>query len=146
MAQATVKLFYETDSHTMTYVVVCPDTKKCAIIDPVYNFNFSTFSLAPSQADEILDWLKEENLTCEYILETHAHADHITSSAYLKEKTGAQVCIGEGICEVQKTFRPKFGGDFPTDGSQFDRLWKDGDEFKIGNLNCQVCLFWVLFF
>eukprot|EP00008_Paramoeba_atlantica_P008181 CAMPEP_0201476890 /NCGR_PEP_ID=MMETSP0151_2-20130828/2022_1 /ASSEMBLY_ACC=CAM_ASM_000257 /TAXON_ID=200890 /ORGANISM="Paramoeba atlantica, Strain 621/1 / CCAP 1560/9" /LENGTH=258 /DNA_ID=CAMNT_0047857431 /DNA_START=476 /DNA_END=1253 /DNA_ORIENTATION=+ len=107
-------------------------------IDPVWDFDFPSGSLRTTQAEKILKRADEQGWTIEWILETHAHADHVTSSQYLKKKTGAKVCIGEGITTVQKTFQPKFNFEFATDGSQFDVLFEDGEEFSIGNLPCQV--------
>jgi glyoxylase-like metal-dependent hydrolase (beta-lactamase superfamily II) len=135
---AIVELFYDSSTSTATYLVGCSETKKCAVIDPVWDFDLPSGALRTKQADSLLNRIGEQGWSLDWILETHAHADHLSSSQYLKKKGGGKVCIGEGITKVQEAFRPKFNFDFPTDGSQFDHLFRDGEEFSIGNLQCQV--------
>jgi len=109
------------------------------VIDTVLDFDVPSFSFNTKQADRVLVRLDEKKWTLEWVLETHAHADHITAAHYFKKKTGAKVAIGEGITVAQESFKSVFNlTNLKTDGSQFDHLFKDNEEFKIGNLTCKV--------
>lgn len=131
-----VEGFYDTATSTFTYVVYDRDGGRAAIIDPVLDFDAAAARTSTASADRVLAFVREHRLTVDWILETHAHADHLTAAAYLKGKTGAKVAIGRGITQVQARFKALFGlePEFPTDGSQFDRLFADGDTFGIGGL------------
>ena len=140
MNQPDIKHFFHRSTWTYSYVVSDPESKRCAIIDPAMDLNYRAGRICPFAADDIIEYLDEQKLSVDWLLETHAHADHISSSAYLKSKLGGKIGIGEQIKEVQKTFKKFYNleSDFPVDGSQFDHLFSDGEEFKIGNLTARV--------
>jgi len=133
--------FFHRGSHTFTYVVADPATRRAAIIDPCLDFDMASGRTGVASATEVLNHVRREGLTVEWILETHAHADHLSAAAWLKPQLkGARIGIGAGITEVQKTFRPIFnlGEHFPVDGSQFDHLFADHECFAIGDLDAEV--------
>jgi glyoxylase-like metal-dependent hydrolase (beta-lactamase superfamily II) len=133
--------FFHRGSQTLTYVVADPATRRAAIIDPCLDFDMASGRTGVASATEVLNHVRREGLTVEWILETHAHADHLSAAAWLKPQfAGARIGIGAGITDVQKTFRPIFnlGEHFPVDGSQFDRLFADGERFAIGHLDAEV--------
>jgi glyoxylase-like metal-dependent hydrolase (beta-lactamase superfamily II) len=132
-----VESFYDLATCTFTHVAYDRAGGRAAIVDPVLDFDPSTARTSTDSADRVLRFLREHRLAADWILETHAHADHLTAASYLKAKTGAQVAIGRGITLVQQRFSALFGlgPEFPTDGSQFDRLLDDGDTFQIGELS-----------
>lgn len=132
--------FFDPNTSTFTYVVSDPATQKCAIIDPVLDYDMSAGKTSTSSADPVIAYVKEQKLEVEWILETHAHADHLTGSHYLKEELGGKIGIGEHIKEVLTFWVPMFNteADTPLDGSQFDHLFKDGEIFKIGSLEVKV--------
>lgn len=135
----TVKAFYEPLTSSLQYVVSCPVTKGCAIIDPVLDFDEKSGSTATRSADAILDYIADEGLTVEWILDTHPHADHFSAAQYLKAKTGAPTTIGEHVVDVQRLWKDIYNWPaFPVDGSQWDRLFSDGEQFKIGALDARV--------
>lgn len=127
---------FDHDSHTVTYVVFDPATKKSAIIDSVLDYNHKNVKSSTELADEVIAYIVEQGLTNEWILETHMHADHISASSYLKERVGGKKAIGNQITAVQKYLKEVFdlNENFKTDGSQFDHLFADGEEFMIGNI------------
>lgn len=132
--------FFHDDSSTWTYVVRDP-AGKAAIVDPVLDYDPKSGRTSTTSAQAVLDFVRREGLDVQWILETHAHADHLSSGHWLKEHLpGARLSIGEGIRKVQKTFRPIFnlGEHFPVDGSQFDHLFTDGETFRIGALEAEV--------
>ena len=134
-----VQAFFDETTFTATYLVSDPATGKAAIIDSVLDFDPKSGRTSTRSADEVLAAAKERGLDIQWILETHAHADHLSASVHLKAKTGATVAIGEQITSVQKVFRPIFNAkDIVGDGSQFDRLFKDGEHFAIGILDVEV--------
>ena len=135
-----VQSFYDPATSTFTYVVYDRDGGHAAIVDPVLDFDPAAARISTASADRVLAFVREHALTVDWILETHAHADHLTAAAQLRRETGARVAIGRGITAVQARFKTLFGlePDFPTDGSQFDRLFADGDEFAIGELRARV--------
>jgi len=120
--------------------VTDPNTKKCAVIDSVLVFQYNSATTNLEYVNTILSYIKEQGLTIEWILETHAHADHISGGYHIKSQIGGKVAIGEHITTVQKTFSSIFNLEttFKSDGSQFDHLFKDGDTFQIGSITCQV--------
>ena len=126
----------------MSYVVACPATRIAAIIDPVLDFNFKSGHTDTESADEILNHVREQGLSVEWILETHAHADHLSAARYLQERLGGRIAIGERIREVQATFKKLYNLErsFLPDGSQFDHLFKDGEKFSIGEIACTAML------
>lgn len=135
-----IKHFFDTDTATFTYVVSDPVTARCAIIDSVLDYDMHAGKTSTVSADKVIDYVKKTGLTVQWILETHAHADHLTGSHYLREKLGGKIAIGEHIKEVLTFWVPLFntGHDTPLDGSQFDHLFKDGETFHIGSLEVKV--------
>jgi glyoxylase-like metal-dependent hydrolase (beta-lactamase superfamily II) len=132
---AIVKLFHDPASHTAQYVVSCSATKKCAIMDSVLDYNHGTGITGKTAVEDLIAYVKAEGLTVEYILETHAHADHISAAPLLKELFGGKTGVGEHIKDVQALFIDIFNiTDLAADGSCFDVLFKDGDTFNVGNL------------
>ncbi|MBP9836516.1 MAG: MBL fold metallo-hydrolase [Candidatus Pacebacteria bacterium] len=131
---------FDTDSHTITYVVSDPVTKKCAIIDSVLDYNHKNVETDTVLADKVIAYITEHGLTNEWILETHMHADHISASHYLQEKVGGKKAIGNQITVVQTYLKKVFdlNDHFRTDGSQFDHLFLDGEEFMIGGVKAKA--------
>ena len=131
-----VKAFFHEPTFTATYVVSDDQTKRAAIIDSVWDFDQPSGRTSLEAADEIIDYVREAGLTVDWILETHAHADHLSAAPYLQEKLGGEMAIGRGIVTVQGVFGKVFneGTEFERDGSQFDRLLEDGDELMIGEI------------
>ena len=131
--------FFDPRTWSVQYVVVDPETKACAIIDPVYDFDEKSGQTATKNADKLLAFIKDKGYRLEWILDTHPHADHFSAAHYLKQQTGAPTAIGEKVVEVQKLWKGFYNWpDFPADGSQWDRLFSDGDTFKIGNIDARV--------
>ncbi|WP_087001982.1 MBL fold metallo-hydrolase [Rhizobium sullae] len=139
MRKPEVAGFYDTRTGSIQYVVACPSTRKCAIIDPVLDFDEKSGSTATTNADRILDYVNSHDLTLEWILDTHPHADHFSAARYLKSHTGAPTAIGEHVTEVQKIWQQIYNWpDLACDGSQWDRLFCDGETFNIGELQARV--------
>jgi glyoxylase-like metal-dependent hydrolase (beta-lactamase superfamily II) len=136
----TIHPIFDPDSHTITYVVSDPTTNKCAVIDSVLDYNHKNVKTETILADEVIAYITEQGLTNDWILETHMHADHISASSYLQEKVGGKKAIGNQITVVQKYLKDVFdlNDNFKTDGSQFDHLLADGEEFMIGNLKAKA--------
>jgi glyoxylase-like metal-dependent hydrolase (beta-lactamase superfamily II) len=135
-----IKHFFDPNTSTFTYVISCPSTNQCAIIDSVLDFDIQSGRTSTLSADEIIEYITSMKLKVEWILETHAHADHLSGAQYLKRKLGGKVSIGEHIKSVLDFWVPVFNTseDTPLDGSQFDILFKDGDVFKIGKIDVKV--------
>ncbi len=134
-----VKGFFDPATFTVSYVVHDPATKQAAIIDPVLDFTPRNGRTATRSADLLLDYVAAEGLKLAWLLETHAHADHLSAAHYLKERTGAPIVIGGQITKVQEVFAALFEADDVTpDGSQFDRLVREGDELPLGELAIRV--------
>jgi glyoxylase-like metal-dependent hydrolase (beta-lactamase superfamily II) len=136
-----VKEFFDKDTSTLTYVVYDEKTKDAVIIDPVLDYEPQGSNISSASVDELVDFVKQESLRPLYILETHAHADHLSASQILKERfPGIQLAIGKRIQEVQKMFKNIFDlpSDFPTDGSQFDLLLNEGDVLQAGSLRFET--------
>lgn len=131
---------FDTDSHTVTYVVWDPVTKKSAVIDSVLDYNHKNVETDTVLADEVIAFVQENDLENEWLLETHLHADHISASTYLQEKIGGKKAIGDQIVTVQKYLKEAFdlNDNFKTDGSQFDHLFADGEEFMIGTIRAKT--------
>lgn len=138
--EPVIRSFFDATTATFTHVVHDREGGTAAVIDPVLDFDQAAARTSTASADAVLDYVRGLRLRVAWILETHAHADHMTAAAYLKQATGARVAIGRGITRVQERFKALFGlePDFATDGSQFDRLWDDGDRFAIGELEARV--------
>ena len=134
-----VKGFFDKRTWSIQYVVSDPATGKCAIIDPVLDFDEKSGSTATINADAILDHVRSEGLTVEWILDTHPHADHFSAAQYLKEKTGARTVIGERVVDVQKLWKGIYNWpELAADGSQWDRLFAHGESFKVGSIDAKV--------
>jgi glyoxylase-like metal-dependent hydrolase (beta-lactamase superfamily II) len=135
-----VKGFFEKRTCSVQYVVADPQTKRAAIIDPVLDFDPNSGDTDTVSADELLGYISREGYTLEWILDTHPHADHFSAAGYLKDKTGVPTAIGEKVADVQKLWKGIYNlaDSFPTDGSQWDRLFADGERFTIGSLNVEV--------
>jgi glyoxylase-like metal-dependent hydrolase (beta-lactamase superfamily II) len=132
----TVAAFFEGRTFSVQYVVTDPETRRCAIIDPVLDYDEKSGATATRSADAILAHIAENGYTLEWILDTHPHADHFSAAGYLKDKTGVPMATGAKVVEVQRLWKSLYnlGDDFPADGSQWDRLFADGETFKIGNM------------
>ncbi|MGJ8561401.1 MAG: MBL fold metallo-hydrolase [Litorimonas sp.] len=135
-----VKSFFDEATNTATYVVAEPDGKNCAIIDSVLDYDANAGRTSTASADAVIAYVREKSLNCEWILETHAHADHFSAAPYLRDNLGAKIAIGEHIPDIQRVFGGIFnaGDGFQSDGSQFDSLFKDGEIFHIGEMPVQV--------
>jgi glyoxylase-like metal-dependent hydrolase (beta-lactamase superfamily II) len=135
-----VTTFFDETTFTATHVVIEPAGGHAAIIDSVRDFDPKSGRTSTKSADRVLAFVEQNGLTVDWILETHAHADHMTAAPYLKKKLGARVGIGDQITVVQHTFKRLFnaGGEFRTDGSQFDAVFKDGATFKVGALEVRA--------
>jgi len=139
MNRPNVQAFHDAATFTVTYVVSDPATRRAAIIDPVRDFDAASGRLATQSADAVIDYVNEYELHVDWILETHVHADHLSGAPYLQEKLGGTLAIGAQVSVVQDTFKDVFNiDDLSTDGSQFDRLFADGETFSIGNLEGHV--------
>jgi len=137
--QPIIRAFFDEPTNTVSYIVADPATKQAAVIDPVLDYDPSASQVDTRSVEAILSVAKEQGYRIVWTLETHAHADHLSGSPYIKAKTGAKIGIGEHIKDVQRVFRPIFdAADLKTDGSDFDHLFKDGERFKIGELDAEV--------
>ena len=141
-SRMSTQAFFDPNTWTVTYVVSSNISRQAAIIDPVLDYDFKSGHTSTKSADEVMAYIKAQDLTVEWILETHAHADHLSGAHYLKERVGGRIAIGENIRAVQSTFKAVFnlGADFSTDGRQFDHLFKDGEVFKIGDIQAVAIL------
>lgn len=137
---AEIKPFYDARTYTLTFVVWDPKTKDAVVIDPVLDYDPNASKTWTESVDAVTQFVREESLRLHFVLETHAHADHLSGSQLLKKRFDARVVIGSKIKLVQETFKPVFdlGPDFPTDGSQFDLLLDDGDVLTAGSLRVEA--------
>ncbi len=135
-----IKTFFDEATFTATHVVWDPESRMAAIVDSVKDYDPKSGRTTTASADAVIDFVKTQGLTVEWILETHVHADHLTAAPYLKEKLGGKIAIGARIDQVQNVFKKVFHAEesFATDGRQFDRLLGDGDSFNIGKLEASV--------
>jgi len=131
-----VKSFFDEDTETFSYVVKDPDSSACAVIDSVLNIDYASGTVTHDGADEIIAWIREQQLDLQWLIETHVHADHLTAAPYIQEQLGGRIGIGANITVVQDVFAGIFntGDEFKRDGSQFDVLFTDGDCYNIGGL------------
>ncbi len=131
-----VTAFFDPATNTISYVVKDPNSTACAIVDSVMDIDYAAGRITTGNADEIIDFVRINGLTVEWLIETHVHADHLSAAPYIQEKLGGKIGIGENITIVQDTFGKVFneGTEFQRDGSQFDRLFKDGDTYQIGGM------------
>jgi len=135
-----VQHFHDADTGTLSYVVSDPASGAAAVIDPLLGFSMSSGRIDDRQARDIIAWLRDHQLRLHWILETHAHADHLSAAQYIKSELGGSTGIGEGICAVQERFAHIFNykPPFRADGHQFDRLFADGEAFALGELTVRV--------
>lgn len=135
--KAQITPFFDPASNTISYVVKDPNSDACAVIDSVMDIDYAAGRITYDHADEIIAFIQENNLTLEWLIETHVHADHLSGAPYIQGKLGGKIGVGENITVVQDTFGKVFneGTEFQRDGSQFDRLFKDGDTYQIGTLD-----------
>jgi glyoxylase-like metal-dependent hydrolase (beta-lactamase superfamily II) len=134
-----IKGFFDPTTHTISYVVSDPQTKDCAVIDPVWDYNPESGALSYTSADNIIAFIKARGLRPVLILETHAHADHLSAAQHIKAAVGGRIGIGRHITDTQRIFAARFNlRDMPTDGSQFDVLLDEGATFKIGGITGHV--------
>jgi glyoxylase-like metal-dependent hydrolase (beta-lactamase superfamily II) len=129
-----VKAFFDEATYTVSYVVAEPDGDHCAIIDPVLDYDPKSGRTSTRSADALIAYVEGEGLNADWLIETHAHADHVTAAPYLKEKLGGRTAIGEHIADVQSLFKTVFNleAEFAIDGSQFDHRFRDGETYEIG--------------
>lgn len=133
--------FFDERTFSIQYVVADPATGRCAIVDPVLDFDPNSGATRTESADRILSFVREKGLDVEWILDTHPHADHFSAARYLKARTGAPTAIGEKVTEVQGLWKKIYNWpEFPTDGSQWDRLFAEGESFAIGDIPVRVML------
>ena len=132
--------FFDKDTATFSYVVKDPDSKACAVVDAVMDIDYPSGTISFRGADKIIDFIKRNGLTVEWLIETHVHADHLSAAPYIQQQTGGKLAIGERITVVQEVFGKVFnaGTEFKRDGSQFDHLFKDGEHYKVGTLEAQA--------
>ena len=134
-----IRAFFDEATNTVSYLVADPATKKAAAIDPVLDYDHNAGEVDTRSVEAMLKAAADAGFRIEWTLETHAHADHLSGSPYIKAKTGAKIGIGEHIKEVQRIFRPVFNmTDLKPEGGDFDHLFKDGERFRIGNLEVEV--------
>lgn len=140
MQRPDVTAFFDEPTNTVSYIVTDPDTRKCAVIDSVLDFDQASGRTSTRSAEQIISYIKEQELDCEWIIDTHVHADHLTASRFIKSNIGGKTAIGEKIAVVQDVFKGLFneGQSFHTDGSQFDHLFTDGEIYHIGNIEAQT--------
>ena len=138
-AKPEIRAYFDEPTNTVSYLVWDPATMDGAVIDPVLDYDFRSGKTNVASADAVVAEAQKLGIKIAQVLETHAHADHLSGAPYIKLKTDAKVCIGEHIRDVQRIFRPVFNAtDVSGDGSEFDHLFKDGERFKIGTVEAQV--------
>ncbi len=138
-ASPRIEAFFDEPTFTVSYLVSCPETGQAAVIDPVLDYDQASGEVDVRSAQAILAAAAAQGLTITHVLETHAHADHLSAAPWIKGKTGAKIGIGAEITQVQRIFRPIFAADdLKTDGSDFDLLFRDGDRIRIGHLEIEV--------
>lgn len=133
-----IRTFFDEATSTFTHVV--SDTMRCAIIDPVLDYDPKSGRTSHDSVDQVIEYVRSEELTLDWVLETHTHADHLSAAPYLRDTLGGKVAVGAEITQVQSIFKDIFNVEptFATDGSQFDHLFKDGEKFTIGELQAYV--------
>jgi glyoxylase-like metal-dependent hydrolase (beta-lactamase superfamily II) len=140
MTKIAIKCFFDEITNTATYLIADSVAKECAIIDSVLGFEPSSGTTSTELADEIISYITNNQWKCRWILDTHAHADHLTAATYLQDKLGGKIAIGKHIVDVQKIFKPifNFETEFVTDGRQFDQLLHEGDVLELGSFTIDV--------
>ena len=139
MQKPTIQSFFDPDTFTVTHVVSDPVRRRAAIIDSVLDYDPKSGRTSHASADKVVAYVKQAGLTVDWLLETHAHADHLSAAPYLQAQLGGSIGIGRHICEVQGVFKKVFNAkDMNTQGAEFDHLFEDGEQFKIGDLEVRV--------
>ncbi len=135
-----VKAFFDPETNTVSYLVQEPEGTACAIVDSVLDFDHASGRTKTDSADQIVAYVRDNELRVEWILESHVHADHLSAAPYLQQELGGKIGIGEQIVTIQETFGKIFneGTEFQRDGSQFDALFRDGDSFHVGQMRGDV--------
>jgi glyoxylase-like metal-dependent hydrolase (beta-lactamase superfamily II) len=134
-----IRAFFDEPTNTVSYLVWDPGERRGVVIDPVLDFDPASGTVDDGSIEELLQAAEDEGIAIEWVLETHVHADHLSGAPLIKARTGAKVAIGEHVRDVQTIFRPIFGADdMKADGSDFDRLLKDGERFEAGGLDIEV--------
>lgn len=137
--KARISAFFDEPTNTVSYLVVDPATRRAAVIDPVLDYDPGAGEVDTRSVEAILAAAKTQNVSIDWVLETHVHADHLSGAPLIKERTGARIGIGEHIKDVQRIFRPIFNAsDVKPDGGDFDHLFKDGEHFRIGSLEVEA--------
>ncbi len=133
-----VKGFFDPATNTISYVVKDPGSTTCAIVDSVMDIDYAAGRITHDHADEIIAWVRANGLRVDWLIETHVHADHLSAAPYIQRQLGGKIGIGRNITVVQDTFGKVFneGTEFQRDGSQFDRLFDDGDTYRVGAMDC----------
>lgn len=133
-----VKGFFDPATNTISYVVKDPASTSCAIVDSVMDIDYAAGRITYDHADELIAYVKAQGLTLDWLIETHVHADHLSAAPYIQRQLGGKIGIGRNITVVQDTFGKVFneGTEFQRDGSQFDRLFDDGDIYQVGRMTC----------
>ncbi|MCR9194804.1 MAG: MBL fold metallo-hydrolase [Hyphomonas sp.] len=140
MQKPEVTGFFDEATYTISYVVADPETKNCAIIDSLLDYDQASGRTTTTSADKLIQFVRQNGLTCEWIIDTHVHADHLTAAPYIREQLGGKTAIGDKIPVVQRVFGEIFneGQSFHTDGSQFDHLFKPGESYRVGNIEARA--------
>ena len=139
MSYVSIRPFFDEATNTVSYLVFDPATRQGAVIDPVLDWDHRSGEADTRSADQLIETARQEGVTIALILETHAHADHLTAAPYIKQRCGGQIAIGEHIKEVQRIFRPVFAADdVKPEGADFDILLRDGQRLKLGTLEIEV--------
>lgn len=139
MQKPAIHAWFDQPTNTVTYLLADPETKRAAVVDPVFDYDHRSGKASVGSVEAVLKKAADEGYGIDWVLETHVHADHLSGAPYIKLKTGAKVVIGERIREVQQIFRPIFNAlDVSGSGAEFDMLAKDGDVLKLGNLSITV--------
>lgn len=134
-----IRAFFDEPTNTVSYLLSCPDTGEAAVIDPVFDFDLASGKVDARSVGAIVRAAEEAGLTLRWVLETHAHADHLSGAPWIKARTGARIGIGEHIREVQKIFRPVFNAtDLHSDGRDFDHLFRDGERLPLGEMTIEI--------
>jgi len=140
MSTPDVKGFFDPETYTISYIVTDPDTKKCAIIDSLLDYDAASGRTHTASADQLIAHVRDNGLECAWIIDTHVHADHLTAAPYIRSQIGGKTAIGDQISAVQKVFGTIFNAEqgFHTDGSQFDHLFADGETYAVGNIEAKA--------
>ena len=139
MTRPIIQSFFDPATFTVTHVLADPATRRAAIIDSVLDYDPKAGRTSTRSADTVLAWVREHGLAVDWLLETHAHADHLSAAPYLQQQLGGQIAIGAHIRDVQAVFKPIFNSsDIATDGSPFERLFNDGERFRVGEIEVEV--------